>query len=95
MGDEAIAGVLSLKDLIGSSFELLNGDWMLIHGAAIPGAYCGSDAVITHDKLKEIERIIPRLHFLKKRLTLHGQGHKALGQLEDFPWQPPDGGKRR
>ena len=36
-----------------------------------------------------------QLHFLKKRLTLHGQGHKTLGQLEDFPWQPPDGGKRR
>ena len=36
-----------------------------------------------------------KLHFLKKRLTLHGQGHKTLGQLEDFLWQPPDGGKRR
>ena len=35
------------------------------------------------------------LHFLKRGLTLHGQGHKTLGELEDFPWQPPDGGKRR
>jgi hypothetical protein len=35
------------------------------------------------------------LHFLNRRLTLHGQGHKTLGQLEDFPWQLPDGGKRR
>jgi hypothetical protein len=26
------------------------------------------------------------LHFLKKRPTLHGQGHKTLGQLEDFSW---------
>ena len=35
------------------------------------------------------------LHFLRKGLTLHGQSHKTVGQLEDFPWQPPDGGKRR
>ena len=31
----------------------------------------------------------------ENRITLGGQGHEATGQLEDFPRQPPRGGKRR
>jgi len=34
------------------------------------------------------------LHFLDNQLTLQGQGCETLGELEDFSWQPPAGGKR-
>ncbi len=63
----------------------------LMYAAEMAAAEC---VEVLMEAAADIHHAKNDLHFLKRRLTLHGQGHKTLGQLEDFPWQPTDGGKR-
>ena len=80
-GDHNLAHAVSINNPTGQAARIRKR--AILHAVA---CYLNEMRFLRHGK---------GLHFLKKRLSLHGQGHKTLGQLEDFPWQPPDGGKRR